>query len=240
MFTMAVGQSDEVDPADAIAAAIDACRAALGDLRPQAGILFSAFDSFDPSVATALREAFPEATVMGSTSAAEISSVGGYQEDSITLAHVRLGRRRRDGRDRDGSQPDVDAACRTAVGAGPGRHGPEPKVCVVLAEGFGVDPQATLDAVARALPDGVVIVGGTSAGRDFSAVAAVLPVLRRRRRRRWRGGPAVLGRPRQLDGGRHRLADARCDRDGDALRHRRRPRDRRTSRRSSSWPATST
>src|SRR6476660_3897931 len=83
---MAVGQSDEVAPADAIAAAIEECKAALGDLRSRAGILFSAFDSFDPSVATALREAFPDATVMGSTSAAEISSSAGYQEDSITLA----------------------------------------------------------------------------------------------------------------------------------------------------------
>ena len=43
----------------------------------------------------------------------------------------------------------------------------DPKVCIVLAEGFGVDPQQTLEAVARGLPDGVVIVGGTSAGRDF-------------------------------------------------------------------------
>ena len=32
MFRMAVGQSDEVEPADAIAAAIEACRAELGDL----------------------------------------------------------------------------------------------------------------------------------------------------------------------------------------------------------------
>src|SRR5437899_12573764 len=86
MLTMVVGQSDEVVPADAIAAAIDACRTALGDRRPQAGIVFSAFDSFDASVPAALREAFPDAIVMGSTSAAEISSVGGYQEDSLTLA----------------------------------------------------------------------------------------------------------------------------------------------------------
>src|SRR5436190_1579873 len=166
---MAVGQSDEVEPADAIAAAIEACREALGDLRPQAGILFSSFDSFDRSVVTALREAFPDATVMGSTSAAEISSVGGYQEDSLTLAMFAS-----DGVDVTtgigvGLSVDIDAACRTAVAQARAVTTQEPKVCVVLAEGYGVDPQRSLDAMTRALPAGVLIVGGTSAGRDFSA-----------------------------------------------------------------------
>jgi hypothetical protein len=170
MFTMAVGQSDEVEPADAIAAAITECQAALGGLRPQAGILFSAFDSFDPSVATALCTAFPGATVVGSTSAAEISSPGGYQEDSMTLAMFAsdvvdvttgLG---------TGLSGDIDAACRAAAGQALAATNREPRVCIMLSEGFAADPQATLDGMARALPGGVVIVGGTSAGRDFSAV----------------------------------------------------------------------
>ena len=170
MFTMAVGQSDEVAPADAIAAAITECKSALGDLRPQAGILFSAFDSFDPSVAAALREAFPGVTVVGSTSAAEISSPGGYQEDSITLAMFAsdvvdvttgLG---------TGLSRDSVAACREAAAHALAATDLEPKVCIMLAEGFATDPGATLDAMARALPDGIVIVGGTSVGRDFNAV----------------------------------------------------------------------
>jgi hypothetical protein len=170
MFKMAVGQSDEVEPADAIAAAIDACHAGLGDLEPQAGILFSSFDTFDPSVATALRDAFPTATVMGSTSAAEISSVGGYQEDSLTLAMFAsdtvdvttgLG---------TGLSRDSDAACRQAAAQALAATDREPTVCVMLAEAYGADPQATLDAMARALPDGVVIVGGASAGRNASAL----------------------------------------------------------------------
>src|SRR4051794_41977785 len=86
MLTMAVGHGDDVDPSDAIATAIDQCRATLGALEPQAGILFSAFDSFQPSILAAVADAFPTATVMGTTSAAEISSINGYLEDSITLA----------------------------------------------------------------------------------------------------------------------------------------------------------
>jgi hypothetical protein len=169
MLTMAVGQGDDVDPADAIATAIEQCRTALGAQAPQAGILFSAFDSFDPAILATVADAFPTATVMGTTSAAEISSVNGYLEDSITLAlfasdtvdiSAGLG---------SGLSTDVDAACRSAVSQALAATQREPRICVVLTEGFAADPQRTLDAMARALPDGVTMVGGTSAGRDFSA-----------------------------------------------------------------------
>jgi hypothetical protein len=170
VLTMAVGQSDEVEPRDAIAAAIEQCRASLGALTPQAGILFAAFDSFEPASVAAVREAFPGIVVMGSTSAAEISSINGFQEDSITLAlfasdsvdvTAGLG---------TGLGDDVEAACRTAANQALAGTQREPKVCIMLAEGFVADPQLTLNAMARALPDGVVILGGTSARRDFVTV----------------------------------------------------------------------
>lgn len=166
---MAVGQSDDVDPSDAIATVIDACRTALGDRAPQAGILFSAFDSFDPSIVTAVRDAFPGVSVMGSTSAAEIAT-DGYREDSVTLAlfasdgvdvTTGLGR---------GLGQDVEAACADAARQALAGTARQPKVCIVLAESFVADPQRTIDAMAGALPTGVTIVGGTSARRDFVTV----------------------------------------------------------------------
>lgn len=170
MFTMAVGHSDDVDPTDAVMIAIEQCRASLGGLRPQAGILFSAFDSFDPTIVSAVREAFPGVAVMGSTSSAEISSVNGFQEDSITLAlfasdsvdvTVGLGA---------GLSEDVAAACQSAANQALAATRRDPKICVVLTEGFIGDPQLTLDAMSRALPDGVVIVGGGSARHDLASV----------------------------------------------------------------------
>ena len=170
MFTMAVGHSDDVDADDAITAVIDQCRASLAGLKPQAGILFSAFDSFGPSIVAAVHEAFPGVTVMGSTSAAEISSTSGFLEDSITLAlfasdivdvTTGLG---------TGLAEDVVAACRAAANQAMAATKRDPKVCVVLTETFVVDPQRTLEAMAEALPEGVVVVGGTSARRDFVTV----------------------------------------------------------------------
>jgi hypothetical protein len=170
MFTMAVGHGDDVDPSEAIATAIDQCRATLGDQVPQAGILFSSFDSFDPSILTAVAEAFPIATVMGTTSAAEISSINGYLEDSITLAMFASDTVDITAGMGVGLGMDVDAACRSAVGQAMAATEREPRVCVVLAEGYGVDPQRTLDAMAEALPVGVTMVGGTSAGHDFASL----------------------------------------------------------------------
>jgi hypothetical protein len=136
MLTMAVGHSDDIDALDAIAVVIEQCRASLGGLTPQAGILFAAFDSFDPAIVAAVREAFPGVAVMGSTSAAEISSVEGYQQDSITLAlfvsdtvDVTVGL----GAD---LLADVDAACRAAVNEALAGTRRDPKIAIVLAEGL--------------------------------------------------------------------------------------------------------
>jgi hypothetical protein len=90
---MAVGHSDDVDAADAIAIAVDQCRDQLNGLAPQAGFLVAAFDSFDPSLAAAVRDAFPGCALMGSTSSAEMSSTSGFLEDSVSLALFGVERR---------------------------------------------------------------------------------------------------------------------------------------------------
>ncbi len=167
MLTMAVGHSDDVDLMDAIAVVIDQCRAGLHGLEPQAGILFAAWDSFDQSVVDAVLEAFPGVQIIGGTSAAEVSSVNGYQEDSITLSlfasddvdvTVGLG---------GGLAVDVEAACRAAVTQAMAATTKDPKVCIVLTEGLARDPQVVLEGMGKALPPDVVVVGGASAQRDY-------------------------------------------------------------------------
>lgn len=171
MLRMAVGHSDDVDVADAIAIAIDQCRDQLDGLAPQAGILVAAFDAFDPSLVEAVRAAFPGCALMGSTSSAEMSSTSGYLEDSVSLAlfasdeldiTTGLGL---------GIDRDVDAACREAVAEARSKSHRDPRVCVVFADAGIVEPQRTLDALARALPDGVVVVGGGSAWHDLGSGA---------------------------------------------------------------------
>ncbi|HEY7131441.1 MAG TPA: FIST N-terminal domain-containing protein [Candidatus Limnocylindrales bacterium] len=163
MLTMAVGHSDDVDAADAIAAAIAECRAGLGDARPQAGLLVSSFEAFDPSILGTVKAAFPTATIAGATSAAEVSHLGGYQEDSITLAlfasdevgiTVGLG---------VGLASDPERACRDAVEAVLADVTREPRLCIVLANSAATDPAVMLGTIRSLLPDGVTVIGGGSA-----------------------------------------------------------------------------
>jgi hypothetical protein len=168
MLKMAVGHSDDVDPNDAIAAAIEQCRLSLGAMKPQAGILFATFDGFDLSLVSAVREAFQGVNVMGSTSAGGMSSVNGYQEDSVTLAlfasdtvDVTVGFGA-------GLGDDVEAACQTAARQALAATKREPKVCIIVTETTAADPQRTLEALSNAIPEGVVVVGGGSAQGDVT------------------------------------------------------------------------
>jgi hypothetical protein len=169
---MAVGNSDDVDPLDAIGAAIEECRAGLNGIEPQAGILFAAWDSFEPAVIREVLEAFPGIQLVGSTSAAEVSTTNGYREDSITLAlfasdtvdvTVGLGA---------GVAEDVGKACRAAVDQAMAGTTRDATLCIILTEGLLGDPQKILDGMAAALPAGVAVVGGASAQRDFTPNSA--------------------------------------------------------------------
>jgi hypothetical protein len=171
MLTMAVGHSDDVDAADAIAIAIEQCRTQLDGVMPQAGILVAAFDSFDPALVVAVRTAFPGVALMGSTSSAEMSSTSGFLEDSVSLALFASDDIDMTAGFGIGLDSDVESACHAAVAQARSTTARDPKVCVVFADGFVAEPQRTLDGLARALPPGVVVVGGGSARHDLGSGA---------------------------------------------------------------------
>ncbi len=167
MLRMAVGHSDELDPADAAAEVVAACRASLDGLEPAGAILFASFDSFSPALVEGIRRGFPDTPLLGTTSAAEMSSVGGYREDSVVLAAFASDRVDMAVGVSDGLATDVDAAVGSAVRQALAGSTREPRLCIVLTDGFAADVQLTLDAVARRLPTGVVVVGGISARQSF-------------------------------------------------------------------------
>jgi hypothetical protein len=170
MLTMAVGHSDDVDAADAIAAVIAACRAQLGDAQPAAGLLISSFETFDPTILGTVMAAFPTARIAGATSAAELSSTVGYREDSITLAlfaaddidiTVGLG---------DGLGADQERACRTAIEEALSGVSRDPKLCIVIANSATGDPAVMLPLIRDLLPAGVTVIGGGSARSELGLI----------------------------------------------------------------------
>jgi hypothetical protein len=165
MLTMAVGQSDDVDPAIAIAEAIEQCRIQLDGKSPQTGILFAALEVFDKTLPAAVRDAFPGIELIGSTSSAEMSSVAGYLEDSVALAVFAS-----DDVDfavgyAEDANVDAAAAAHTAVTSALARTAKPAKVCLVIAD--QTSAQHVVDAMRTELPSDVLLVGGASGRQEL-------------------------------------------------------------------------
>jgi hypothetical protein len=167
MLRMAVGQSDDVDGVEAVRAAIEQCREQLHGETPRAGLLFATFDSFEAALVREVREAFPGIRLIGSSSSAEMSSVVGYREDSVTLAVFASDTVGFTTAAATWEPGGVEAAGRIAVEAArAGAHG-APRLCIMVAD--AMEGQLALEAVRRALPEGTVLVGGASSGVALGA-----------------------------------------------------------------------
>ncbi|HXX61701.1 MAG TPA: FIST N-terminal domain-containing protein [Candidatus Sulfotelmatobacter sp.] len=160
MLRMAVGQSDDVDGVEAIRAAIEQCREQLGGATARAGLMFATFDAFEPTLVREVRGAFPGIRLIGSSSSAEMSSVVGYREDSVTLAVFASDTVRFTAAAATWEAGDVEAACRRAAGEVLAATDLPPRLCFMVSDAF--EGQFALDAVRGALPAGTVVVGGGS------------------------------------------------------------------------------
>ncbi len=85
MFEVAVAHSLELDSADAVADLLDQCYKQLGDLKPQAAIMFAGIDHDHALVLEKIYEVYPDMDLIGGTTDGELSSVHGCVDDSITL-----------------------------------------------------------------------------------------------------------------------------------------------------------
>ena len=85
MLKVAVGHSTDLDSPDAIAEVLDQCHTALMGARPMAGIVLAAIDFDHKLILGKILATFPELALIGGTTDGEISSVLGFEQDSLTL-----------------------------------------------------------------------------------------------------------------------------------------------------------
>lgn len=85
MFKIAVGHSEDPFTEDATNEVISECRKSLGDVIPQACIIFSAIDYEYPIILKKIREEFPNIQLVGCSSSGELSSQLGYAEASLLM-----------------------------------------------------------------------------------------------------------------------------------------------------------
>jgi hypothetical protein len=163
---MSVGHSDDVDADAAVEAVVEQCLAGLEGDDPKAGLLFSTYDTDPAAVASGVLQAFQDIELVGSTSGGEMSSVLGYQEDSVTLAlfasdtvdiTAGLG---------TGLSADPPAAARKAVQQARGKTDMEPRLCITMPSVGGYDPPLFLRDLGRELGKGVAVLGGGAAPRS--------------------------------------------------------------------------
>lgn len=85
MLKIAVGHSNDPDSLEAIKEVLKQCHQDLAGQIPQVGILLTAFDFEHSLILETIGAAFPKLQLIGGTTDGELSSVLGFQQDSVTL-----------------------------------------------------------------------------------------------------------------------------------------------------------
>ena len=168
MFRMAVGHSDDIDLDSALLTVFEECDAALAGAKPRAGLLMAAWAADHRSIVDAVRARYPGIELAGSTTAGEMSSVLGFQEDSIALTlfasdtvEITAGLGLGLGSDARAATPAAieQARCKSTLA---------PSLCIAMpAIGLGQAGEI-LDGLRAALGPNVPILGGGAAHEDPS------------------------------------------------------------------------
>jgi hypothetical protein len=163
MLKVAVGHSNDPDSQTAISEVLEQICLTLAGVYPKAGILFAAIDFDHTLVLHRIVEAFPEIELIGGTTDGEMSSVLGFEQDSLTLMvfcsdditiSAGIGR---------GISKDAIAASQSAVQQAMAAHSEQIQFCISLPESLTTSGILILDSLKQALGEQVPIFGGLTA-----------------------------------------------------------------------------
>jgi len=163
MLKFAVGHSNDPDSQAAISEVLEQIRFNLTGVSPKAGILLAAIDFDHALVLHRIAEVFPEIELIGGTTDGEMSSVLGFEQDSLILMvfcsdditiSAGIGR---------GVSKDAIAASQSAVQQAGIAHKEEIQFCISLPESLTTSAVLILDSLKQALGTQVPIFGGLTA-----------------------------------------------------------------------------
>lgn len=155
MFQMAVGHSDDIDLDAALETVFAERAAALAGATPKAALLLAAWEANHQQAVDAIRARYPSIQLAGTSTAGEMSSVMGFQQDSLELAlfasdtvDITAGMGR-------GLGADPVGAVRAAVAEARRGTTLAPSLCIVMPSIGLVDAAIILEAIRAVLgPDG--------------------------------------------------------------------------------------
>jgi hypothetical protein len=163
MLKLAVGHSNDPDSQSAVLEIIEQIRATLGDVSPKAGVLFAAIDYDHPLILHRIAEAFPEIELIGGTTDGEMSSVLGFEQDSLTLMVFCSDRITITAGIGRGLSKDTDAAAEASVQEAIVHHKAPIQFCLAFPESLTVSSGLIIDSLKQSLGLQVPIFGGLTA-----------------------------------------------------------------------------
>ncbi|WP_412069182.1 FIST signal transduction protein [Rubrivirga sp. IMCC43871] len=158
-MTVATGHSEDIDSADAIAEALDACADALAGKTPQAGLLYAGIDHDFQALLDGVEARYPGVQLIGCTTHGEFSS-DGIAEDSVVLMLFHSDRVQFGVGVAEDARADPEGAAQRSIAAARDGLAEPVRLAIVLPEGLGVDSDRLLDAVSAELGDDVPVCGG--------------------------------------------------------------------------------
>ncbi|MEM6253543.1 MAG: FIST N-terminal domain-containing protein [Cyanobacteria bacterium P01_D01_bin.156] len=163
MLRFAVGHSNDPDSQCAILEVLEQVHRALDGASPKAGIVFAAIDFDHTLILSRIVEAFPEIDLIGGTTDGEMSSMLGFEQDSLTLMvfcsdkiTITAGMGR-------GVSKDPLAATHAAVQQASVHHKETIQFCISLPESLTISGLVIIESLKQVLGEHVPIFGGLTA-----------------------------------------------------------------------------
>ncbi|MEL6881322.1 MAG: FIST N-terminal domain-containing protein [Cyanobacteria bacterium J06607_10] len=163
MLKLAVGHSDDPDSQAAIAEVLEQIHETLDGESPCAGLLFAAIDFEHDQILQEISKAFPNIELIGGTTDGEMSSVVGFEQDSLTLVVFCSDTITISAGIGHNLSKDIGAATQTAVEQARSTHTDDIQFCISCPESLTTCSQTILDSLKQALGEQVPIFGGMTA-----------------------------------------------------------------------------
>lgn len=172
MLKLAVGHSNDPDSQSAIAEVLTQVRAQFSGTPSTtgsiAGILFAAIDFEHEQILKRIDEAFPGIELIGGTTEGEMSSVLGFEQDSLTLMVFCSDTITMSAGIGKAVSQDAIAAANSAVHQAKSKHSDGIQLCLSLPESLTISNEIILESLEHALNGAVPIFGGLTAGQHPS------------------------------------------------------------------------
>ncbi len=163
MLKTAIAHSLELDSQDAVKEVLEQCHEQLGDLMPQAGILFTGIDHDFELILNKINEEYPGVELIGCTTDGELSSVHGYTDDSITLMLLCSDKLYFKTGVADGISKETAVIIKKAVDSVKLKLDQDPKLCITTPSGLTASGDYIVEGLRLSLGENFPIFGGTAA-----------------------------------------------------------------------------